>query len=448
MDIKIPQLGDGISSGTVVSILVKEGDQIKKDQTVLEMETEKAVAPIPASEAGTVTKILVKEGDKVSVGQSIITISNSGSTTTTTAPAAAPKAAAPAAAPAQQAATPQAPAPAPVAAGSGPLNYVYQSPSGAEPPASPTVRKIATDLGIDLRRVRGTENGGRITVQDLKTYIQQLQQLAASGGGAAAPAAAGQPAAKPAVSVDFSKWGAVTKKQPSSLRKKIGEKMSESWTTIPHVTQFDEADITALMELRKKYVPAYEKKGASLTVTGIILKVIVAALKKYPAFNASLDEVTGELVYKQYYHLGVAVDTEQGLIVPVLRDVDKKSLKDISIELAQLAEKTRQRKVSIEDLQGGTFTISNLGSIGGSYFTPIVNKPEVAILGVSRGVLKPVAVKSEVKSKVVSPKIEVRNMLPLALSYDHRVVDGADGARFIREIVTGLENFKEAELKL
>lgn len=452
MDIKIPKLGDGISSGTVVSILVKEGDTVRKDQTVLEMETEKAVAPIPASEGGTVTKILVKEGEKVSVGQPIITLSGSGSTTTSSAPAASPKIAQP------QVPVSQAPAaPAPVYASpagvpaSGPLNYYYQSSSGLEPPASPTVRKIAKDLGIDLRRVRGSESGGRITVEDLKHYVQQLQSIALSGGGAAAPAATA-PAAeakKPAESIDFSKWGPVTKKQPSSLRKTIGQKMTESWTAIPHVTQFDEADITDLMDLRKKYVAAYEKKGANLTVTGLMLKSVVAALKKYPGFNSSLDEATGEIVYKNYYHIGIAVDTEAGLIVPVIKDVDKKSIKDLSLELAQLAEKTRQRKVSMEELSGGTFTISNLGSIGGSFFTPIVNKPQVAILGVSRGVQKPVVIKADAKAKkAAAPKVEVRTLMPLSLSYDHRVIDGADGARFMREVVQGLENFKESDLKI
>ncbi len=452
MDIKIPKLGDGISSGTVVSILVKEGDTVKKDQTVLEMETEKAVAPIPASEGGTVAKILVKEGEKVSVGQAIMTLSGSASTTTSSAPAA-PKvvAQAPSAAPA--AAASSAPAPAyvpPAGASAGPLNYYYQSSSGLEPPASPTVRKIAKELGIDLRRVRGSEHGGRIAVEDLKSYIQQLQTIALSGG-ASASAGVSAPAEvkKPAESIDFSKWGPVTKKQPSSLRKTIGQKMTESWTAIPHVTQFDEADITSLMELRKKYAPAYEKKGANLTVTGMMLKAVVAALKKYPSFNSSLDEATGEIVYKNYFHIGIAVDTEAGLIVPVLKDTDKKSIKDLSLELAELAEKTRQRKVTMDDLSGGTFTISNLGSIGGAHFTPIVNKPQVAILGVSRGVQKPVVIKSDEKTKkAAAPKIEVRTVMPLSLSYDHRVIDGADGARFMRELVQNLENFKESDLKL
>ncbi len=274
---------------------------------------------------------------------------------------------------------------------------------------------------------------------DLRAYIQNLQTLAVQPKTAAPAGTQPQRPAAPAESIDFSKWGPVTKKQISSLRKTIGQKMQESWQTIPHVTQFDEADITELMELRKKYNPAYEKKGANLTVTVLILKAVVDALKKFPNFNSSLDEVTGELVLKNYYHLGIAVDTEAGLIVPVLRDVDKKNVLNLALELAKLAEKTRQRKVSMEELQGGTFTISNLGSIGGQHFTPIVNKPQAAILGLARGVLKPV---------VKNGKIETRMMMPIALSYDHRIVDGADGARFIKELVQGFENPRENDLKI
>jgi pyruvate dehydrogenase E2 component (dihydrolipoamide acetyltransferase) len=284
--------------------------------------------------------------------------------------------------------------------------------------ASPTVRKIADELGIDLAKIKGSEAGGRIVVADLRAYIQNLERSAQS------------PSSRPATSipekVDFSKWGSVTKKPLSSLRQKIAERMLLSWTTIPHVTQFDEADITSLSLLRKKYAPAYEKKGAKLTLTSFIMKAVVVALKKHPNFNASLDDATQEMVFKEYFHLGIAVDTEAGLLVPVLRDVDKKSLLQISKELETLAEKTRQRKVSAEELKGGSFTISNLGGIGGSHFTPIINKPEVAILGVGRGASK----------------------LPLSLSYDHRVIDGADGARFIRTIAEALENFNEKEVKI
>jgi pyruvate dehydrogenase E2 component (dihydrolipoamide acetyltransferase) len=225
----------------------------------------------------------------------------------------------------------------------------------------------------------------------------------------------------------------------SSLRKTIGEKITETWTTVPHVTQFDEADITELTVMRKKYAPAYEKKGAKLTVAPFALNAVIGPLKQYPQFNASFDEATSELVLKQYYHIGVAVDTEQGLIVPVVRDVDKKSLLELALELQQLAERARSRKVSLDELKGNSFTISNLGGIGGAHFTPIINRPDVAILGIGRGALKPV---------VRDGKIEPRMMLPLALSYDHRVIDGADGARFVRAVVEAFEQFKEADVKI
>ncbi len=431
MDIRIPNLGEGADSGTVVSIYVKEGDKVKKDQTLIELENEKAVAPIPSSAEGIVSKILVKVGDKVTVGQAILSLDGgaSGSAAFSQKPAA--QAAAPAA---PVASAPVYQTPASVSGVPASLNYQYTSQAGAPPAASPTIRKMAQDLGIDLGRVRGTESGGRIGIQDLKNYIQTIQAVAFQGG----PAAAAQPvshAPKVSESIDFSKWGPVHKKATTSLRQKIAQKMVESWTTIPHVTQFEDVDITSLMALRKKHVAAYEKKKGKLTLTSFILKALVAALKKHPIFNASFDENTQEIVYKEYYHLGVAVDTEQGLIVPVLKDVDKKSLLQISKSLEELAEKTRARKVGIEDLKGGTFTLSNLGGIGGNYFTPIINKPELAILGVGKG-----------RQVVVGEKSLL--MMPIGLSYDHRVIDGADGARFVRTFAETLENFSEKEVKI
>jgi pyruvate dehydrogenase E2 component (dihydrolipoamide acetyltransferase) len=297
---------------------------------------------------------------------------------------------------------------------------------------SPTVRRLAHELGIDLTRVRGSQRGGRVGVEDLRAYIQQMQRLALEGRPAAAP--------KPPVEkINFEKWGPVSRKPVSSLRKIIAQRMHESWSSVPRVTQFDEADITGIVALRKKYIAKYEKKGASLTLTPFLIKAVVAALREHPIINSSLDEATEEIVFKDYYHMGIAVDTEQGLIVPVIRDVDKKSLLQLSRELAELAEKTRQRKVAADDLNGGTFTISNQGGIGGGFFTPMVNKPEVAILGVGRGVLKPV---------VRGAKIEKRLLLPLGLSYDHRVIDGGAAARFIVEVVQALEQFKESEVKI
>ena len=285
--------------------------------------------------------------------------------------------------------------------------------------------------------MRGSARGGRILLEDVRAYIQRLQRLAAAPR-AAAPA--GAPAAKPAPEqVDFSKWGPISKAPISPLREVIARRMAESWTSTPRVTQFDEADVTALMALRKKYAAAYEQKGARLTLTSFALKVVADTLKKHPVFNASLDEVAQAIVFKQYYHIGVAVDTEAGLIVPVIRDADKKNVLELSLELEALAGKARERKVSVEELKGGTFTISNQGGIGSGPFTPIINKPEVAILGLGRGAMKAV---------VRGDKIEPRLMLPIGLSYDHRVIDGAAAARFTVDLVQGFENFKEADVKI
>ena len=273
---------------------------------------------------------------------------------------------------------------------------------------------------------------------DLRTYIQRLQSqsIPAPAKGPAPATAASGPAR--AEAVDFSKWGPIKKKPLSPLRQVIARRMAESWAAVPRVTQFDETDSTRIMELRKKYASAYEKKGARLTLTSFALKAVVDTLKKHLLINSSLDEAAHELVSKEYFHIGVAVDTEAGLIVPVIRNVDKKNLFDLSQELEELAKKARERKISSEELKGGTFTISNQGGIGGAHFTPIVNQPEVAILGLGRGAMKPV---------VRGDKIEPRLMLPLALSYDHRVIDGAAAARFIVDLVKAFENFNEHDVR-
>src|SRR6266850_8085238 len=426
MDLKLPNLGEGADSGTVVNVFVKEGDQISKEQPIIELENEKAVASIPATAAGTITRIHVRTGDKISVGQSILSLSEVGRTE-------APKTAKAEAAPKAKAAAQPEEAPAEPEE---PARAVQPTLS---PAAAPSIRKLALDLGIDLSRVRGSERGGRIVLADLRGYIHRLQ----SRQGGAQPKVAdstpgGPPSAKPAAeSIDFSKWGSVTKKPLSPLRKVIARRMAESWNAVPRVTQFDEADITELMALRKKYASGYEQKGTRLTLTGFALRAIVETLKKHPIVNSSLDEAAQEIVYKEYFHLGVAVDTEAGLIVPVIRDVDKKNLLDLSKELEELAKKARERKVSGEELKGGTFTISNQGGIGGGHFTPIVNKPEVAILGLGRGSLK---------ALVAGDKIEPRMMLPIGLSYDHRVIDGAAAARFTVDLVKAFETFEESNV--
>jgi pyruvate dehydrogenase E2 component (dihydrolipoamide acetyltransferase) len=434
--IKLPNLGDGITSATVLAILVKPGDTIQKDQTILELETDKATAPIPAPETGTVSKILVKEGATVSAGMAIIELEGGGASVSPQAPAqAAPS---PQAAPQVPSQTPQAPveqSPAPQP------TYTYTSTSGFEPPASPSLRKTAHELGIDLGRVKGTAHGGRITTADVKAYIQFLQAKAFSDTGiSAAPEAASQPQQKAASTLpDFSKWGDIERKPLSSLRKKIGQKMSESWTTVPHVTQFEEVDITDLMTLRKKHVPAFEKKEVKLTLTIFALKALIESLKTFPMFNSTFDEASGELIYKKYLNIGVAVDTENGLIVPVVKDVDKKSMLELCKDVTVLADKAKKRQIGLEDLQGGTFTLSNLGGLGVGPFTPIINTPEVAILALGAGKTKPVV--------MPDGKIQPRLLMPIGLSYDHRVIDGADGARFIKDLVGRFENFNSALLK-
>ena len=428
MEIRLPKLGEGADSGSVVNVYVKEGDVVKKDQTLIELENEKAVAAIPSTAAGRVTKVHVRQGDKISVGQPIVSLEGANG--------AEPQAAAPAAAPRAQ--KPAAPAARTAAAEPVDDAPLPEPPAGGPPPAAaPSVRKIAQELGIDLRRVRGSERGGRIVLADLKAYIQRLEQLASRGGmgGGARPAVLPE-------SIDFSKWGPVTKQPLSSLRQTIAQRMTASWTTIPHVTQFDEADITGLLQLKKKYDAAYDKQGAKLTVTTFIVNAVARLLKTHPTFNASLDEVSNELVLKQYVHIGIAVDTEAGLMVPVIRNADRKSLAELAKELNSLAERTRQRKVTAEEMQGGTFTISNQGGIGGAHFTPIIKKPEVAILGVGQGRMKPVVPPGMAGATIG------KTLVPLGLSYDHRVVDGADAARFITELVKSLEAFDEQLVKL
>lgn len=428
MDVRLPKLGESAEGGAVVSILVKEGDSVAKGQTILELENEKAVAPIPSTAAGVVSQIRVKEGDRLSVGQIILTVEERGAAAAPTEPS--KPAAEPAATPVRST------QPEPEEEGEAATELGAPTADGPLPAASPEIRRIARELGLDLRRVRGTESGGRVGWADLRGYIARLQKVAAIPK-ASGPAAKTAPA--PVEQIDFSKWGQVSRKSMSPLRKTISRRMVENWNSIPHVTQFDDVDITDLMELRKKFAPEYEKKGARLTLTSFALKAVAATLKKHPIFNSSLDEVANEIVLKEYYHIGLAVDTEQGLLVPVIRDVDKKSLFELSKDVQEMADKARDRKVTLDDMKGGTFTISNQGGIGGAHFTPIVNKPEVAILGLGKGALKAV-----VKDK----QIQQRLMMPIGLSYDHRAIDGGTAARFTVDLVGAFQSFSESDLKL
>jgi pyruvate dehydrogenase E2 component (dihydrolipoamide acetyltransferase) len=411
MDIKLPNLGEGADSGVVVSLFVKEGETVTQDQALLEIENEKAVATIPSTGSGVVAQIHVKPGDKVTVGQKLVTLQAEGEP-------------APAVTPAVPPPPPEAPEPAaedePALGPSAPL-------TGEPPPAAPSVRRIARELGLDLRRIRGSARGGRVLMSDIRAYIQRLEKLAAKAS------AVGEQAREPRLEpVDFAKWGPVTIRPLSPLRQVITRRLSDSWALAPRVTQFDEADITDLLALRKEYAPAYEERGARLTLTGFLIKAVTAVLQNHPRFNASLDITEENLVLKSYFHIGIAVDTPHGLLVPVIRDADKKSLLDISRELEDLAARARERKLAIEEMKGGSFTISNQGGIGSGHFTPIVNVPEVAILGVGRGAIKPVW---------RDDQFVPRTLLPLTLAYDHRVIDGGAAARFMVELVQTLENY-------
>jgi len=344
MDVRLPQLAEGADSGTVVNLLVTEGQTIQKDQVLLELENQKAVAPIPSPASGTVGKIHVKMGDEVTVGQLLVTLTSpegAGQRPVPTLPQIPTQEIQEAAREATQ-------------AGSGQFRSAL-SPSGAPPPSAPSVRKLARQLGIDLSKVPGSGRGERITDHDLRRYLTQLQQVA-GGGFRPTPGAVAS-----SEQIDFSKWGPVRREPLSPLRVAIGKAMIGSWNTIPHVTQFGEADITKILALKKKYAPQYERRGGPLTLTSFLLDAVAKVLKKFPIFNSSLDETAGELVFKQSIHLGIAVDTPGGLIVPVLREADRKNLLEISRELKNLAERTRERKISLEELQGATFSVSNQG---------------------------------------------------------------------------------------
>jgi pyruvate dehydrogenase E2 component (dihydrolipoamide acetyltransferase) len=316
-----------------------------------------------------------------------------------------------------------------------PASPPQELPEGVAPAASPTIRRIARDLGIDLTRIHGTARGGRIVMGDLRDHIARLQSAALSGTSETRPKVSA-PAGR---QVDFTRWGPVEVKRASSLRKTIASRMVDSWTRIPHVTQFADADITDLMAMRKKYVPAYKAKDARLTLTPIIFKAVAQVLAAHPVVNSSWDEDAPAIVTKKYIHIGLAVDTEAGLLVPVVRDVDQKSVFELAREIEDLSERSRQRKISKDEMQGGTFTVSNQGGINGAHFTPIINAPEAAILGLGRARELPSQVDGKVRSRL---------MLPVALAHDHRLVDGADGVRFLVDLIGAIEHFPEAELKL
>lgn len=442
VEFRIPELGENIEAGDVVSVLVSAGDSIKEGQGVLELETDKATLEVPLDVSGVVKEVHISEGEKASVGQLILTVETSAAPKPAAKEAESPPPAEPEPEPEPEAepapAPPSQPEPSPVSSVRGEptekLSHLTYQKIGLPIrhdrtmiPAAPNVRRIARELGVDIAEVGGSGPNGRISMDDVKRHAYRLLRAVRAG------LPVGTAAARPSQPLpDFTKWGEVERQPMSNIRKATARQMEVAWSNIPHVTQFDRADITELEQLRKRFGQRVEEAGARLTITAILLKVVVSALKEFPQFNASLDLENDEIVYKNYYHVGVAVDTERGLLVPVIRDVDRKNIIELAIELNDVAEKARDRKLKLDDMQGGTFTITNLGGIGGTAFTPIVNTPEVAILGVGRGGMEPVYNKK-------SDRFEPRLMLPLALSYDHRLIDGADGARFTRYLVQYLE---------
>lgn len=416
-DFKLPELGENIKGGTAVRIAVKSGAAVTKGQTLIEIETDKASIEVPSPVSGVVKEILIKEGAQITVGQVIMNIDTGA---TGSAPAAA-QPAAPAKPEAKPAAAASKPAPAVVTAPSAPAAAPVTQPSkpAKDVPAAPSVRAFAREIGIDISQVPGSGPNGRISMQDVKAFAKALNT------GAVARTAVGGGAVQPPLP-DFSKWGDVERKAMNNIRRKTAEHLTYAWNTIPHVTQFDKADITELERLRKRY----STKERKLTITPFLLKVMASALKTFPQFNSAVDMSTNEIIYKQYFHIGVAVDTDRGLIVPVIRDVEKKNIFQLADELTAMAERARTKKTTLEEMHGGCFTLTNLGGIGGTHFTPIVNWPEVAILGVSRAQMEPSYTESYCQPRL---------MLPLSLSYDHRVIDGADGARFLRWICDAIQ---------
>ena len=436
-EFKLPELGENIDQGDLVRLMIFPGTRVSEGQPVMELETDKAVVEVPSSVSGVVKEIRVKEGDKVKVGEVIFTLEG-GATAPPQRPKAAPvehvsgqvaaRLAFQAAIKAEgkteeQALPPDQPQPIPQTFTMPvQLGKVAGTDHGEPVPAAPHVRRLARELGVDIHQVPGTGAGGRISEDDVKAYSKALLVSAVQ-----APRATHF--AEPALP-DFAKWGKIERVAMRGVRRKTAEHLWEAWNTIPHVTQHDKADITELEQLRARFAPKAEEAGGKMTVTAIALKVCASALKVFPQFNASIDMGKEEIIYKQYINIGVAVDTDRGLLVPVIRDVDKKNIVELAAEMTQLSQKARDRKLTPAEMEGGTFTITNLGGIGGTAFSPIVNHPEVAILGLSRSSMEPVW---------INGKFEARRVLPVSLSYDHRLIDGADAARFLRWIAEAFE---------
>jgi pyruvate dehydrogenase E2 component (dihydrolipoamide acetyltransferase) len=424
-EFKLPALGEGIEGGTVTELRVKPGDAIKAGQNLLVIETDKAAVEVPADADGTVEAVHVKVGDKVKIGGSLLTLKTSGAAPSQPAAARKPAEAAP-----QEPSRPPlsriGPLPTEPAGNGAATATTTTAATKTLVPAGPATRRLARELGVALAEVKPSGRGGRVTLDDVKNFVKAERQRAKESGGAALAGGIVVNAFTLPPLPDFAKFGPVEVKEVTTLRQTIAKNLTVGWRTMPMVTQHDLADITELEAGRKRIVEAMPKGSPKITMTVLAIKACVAALKEFPNFNSSYDMNAGKLILKKYFHIGIAVDTDRGLVVPVIRDADKKSIRDLAGEVATLAEKARANKLVIDEMRGGTFTITNLGGIGGTAFTPIVNYPEVAILGLSRSALQPV-----VKDGQIVPRL----MMPLSLTYDHRVIDGADGCRFTVRLV-------------
>ncbi len=441
VEIRLPEISENVDTGDVVKVLVSAGDTVAVDQSLIELETEKAVFEVPSTAAGVVSEIAVEAGDTIKVGDVIARIETAAVAGEAKKPAdAAPEEKAPASksqpAPRPSPPRPPAPAPTPVVEEDGASDdegsevlrdvvVAVAEEQGAPVPASPTVRRLARELGVDIRRVKGAGPGGRISSDDVHAYAKSIITAAARGGAQAAAPGPARPLP------DFARFGEFERTPMSKVRSITAQSLAGAWSTVPHVTHHEEADITTLEAARKRFSARVEEAGGKLTMTSILVRVCASALRRFPDFNASVDSARGEIVHKKYVNIGIAVDTERGLLVPVVRDADHKNMTALSVEVTQLADKARSKRIMPDEMEGGNFTISNLGGIGGVAFTPIVNWPEVAILGVSRASMKPVH---------SDGGFEPRLMLPLSLSYDHRLIDGAAAARFLRWVCEALEN--------
>jgi len=439
-DFRLPELGENIEQGDLVRLMISPGSKVSDGQPVMELETDKAVVEVPSSVTGTVKEIQVKEGQKVRVGQVIFTLEGGASAQPEKSKHAPvehiseqheARLSVQAAIQAEgktpaQVFLPDQPLPSAPKAFAMPeqLGKVAGTEQRAPAPAAPHVRRLAREVGVDIYEVKGAGPGGRISENDVKAHAKSLLASVA-----AAQSTQGRNFAQPELP-DFTKFGKVERVSMRGVRRKTAQHLWEAWTTIPHVTQQDKADITELEQLRARFAPKAQEAGGKMTVTAIALKVCASALKVFPQFNASIDMAKEEIIYKQYINIGVAVDTDRGLLVPVLHDVDKKNIVELAAELTQLSKKAREKRITPSEMEGGTFTITNLGGVGGTGFSPIVNYPEVAILGLSRASMEPVW---------MNGKFEPRQVLPLSLSYDHRLIDGADAARFLRWIAEAFE---------